>query len=68
MSMEQIRKTYGVPAKRGGRVEYTGYGFPELGTIVSATGSELRIRLDNHKNMTYLHPKAKLRYLEDIAK
>lgn len=40
MSMDYIRKTYGVPAKRGGRVIYTGSALHKAigGTIKSARG------------------------------
>jgi len=65
MSFEYIRKTYKVPAKRGGRVEYTGEGKePELGTITSANGAHLNIRLDGKKHTMPFHPTWKLRYLD----
>lgn len=51
--MEYIRRRYGVPAKRGGRVIYTGGKEPEGGTIKSARSGRLRILLDG---MTYTHP------------
>ena len=64
MSMERIRKLYNVPAKRGGRVAYRGDGFMHLGTIRSAKGLHLRIKLDMEK-ITYLfHPTWELEYLE----
>lgn len=66
MSMERIRKRYGVPAKRGARVRYTGEGKdkPELGTVTSAHGHHLRIRLDGHKHTHIFHPTWELEYLE----
>lgn len=64
MSLEYISKAYGVPAKRGGRVEYTGDGKPVLGTIVSASGAHLNIRLDGQKYHFPYHPTWKLRYLD----
>lgn len=66
MSMEWIRKSYGVPAKRGGRIEYTGGRAPEFGTIVSAREGRLRIRLDGMEYTRPLpfHPTYELRYLE----
>lgn len=67
MSLEYIRKTYGVPAKRGGRVEYTGDGTPERGTITSADGARLRVRLDGLKHPAHFHPTWKLRYLQSTA-
>lgn len=64
MSLDWIRKYYGVPAKRGGRVEYTGSGDTELGTITGTSGPHLSIRLDGRKNALPFHPTWKLRYLE----
>lgn len=65
MSMKHVRKAYSVPAKRGGRVEYTGEGKPELGTICSASNGRLNIRLDRFKHAMPFHPTWELRYLED---
>jgi hypothetical protein len=62
--MKYVRKAYGVPARRGGRVEYTGEGKPELGTIRSASGGHLNIQLDGVKHTLPLHPTWKLRYLD----
>lgn len=67
MSMDYIRKTYGVPAKRGGRVEYSGAGRPLMGTITGTEGAHLRIRLDCHKHALCFHPAWKLRYLDAAA-
>ena len=63
MSMEYIRKFYRVPAKRGGRVEYTGDGAPELGTIRSAKEGRLNVQLDGVSHAMPFHPTWKLRYL-----
>lgn len=63
--MEWVRRNYGVSAKRGGRVEYTGDGMPKLGTIVSATTSgHLKVELDCQHRAIRLHPTWKLRYLD----
>jgi len=62
MSMEYIRKTYKVPAKRGGRIKYTGSNKPMLGTITSAT-NYLRVRMDSEKRRFVLHPTWKVEYL-----
>lgn len=67
MSIEYIRKTYGVPAKRGGRVEYTGDGERELGTIRSARGSHLNIQLDGVNHTMPFHPTWELRYIAAAA-
>ena len=53
MSMDYVRKTYGVPAKRGGRVEVAREdGTTRSGTITRAT-HYVYIRLDS---MTYARP------------
>ena len=68
MSMDYIRKTYGVPAKRGGRVEYDGGSIgspPLLGTITSATTSgHIRVRFDGERRTAKLHPTWAMRYLD----
>lgn len=65
MSIAWIRNNYGVPAKRGGRVEYAGRGTPMLGTIVGTNGPHLRIVLDGEKHVMPYHPTWKIRYLDD---
>ena len=64
MSIEWVRKTYRVPAKRGGRVECMGEKTPQLGTICGASGGHLSIRLDGVKHTMPFHPTWKLRYLD----
>nr|WP_019365283.1 hypothetical protein [Pseudomonas luteola] len=65
MSMEFVRKWYGVPAKRGGRVLYTGDGKKEYGTIRSAEkGGHLRIQLDGLNHTMPFHPTWELTYLD----
>lgn len=56
MSLPYIRKTYAVPAKRGGRVRYTGGAEPKLGTIIGASGAHLYVRLDDAKHGSPFHP------------
>lgn len=63
MSMDYIRQSYGVPARRGGRVEFTGNGKVQLGTITAARGHYLRVRLDGDKAAGSFHPLWHLRYL-----
>lgn len=65
MSLDYVRKAYGVPAKLGGRVRYTGEGKdrPELGTIIGASGGHLTIRLDSVKHGLPFHPTWELEYL-----
>ncbi len=64
MTIAWVRKSYDVPAKRGGRVEYTGGDKPKFGTITGATGPHLRIRLDGACWSRPFHPTWKLRYLD----
>ncbi|AMV34556.1 hypothetical protein VN12_20700 [Pirellula sp. SH-Sr6A] len=62
--MQRIRMLYHVPAKRGGRVLYTGgLGGPRYGTIKSARGGYIRILLDGDKWAGCYHPTWKLTYL-----
>ncbi len=63
MNLKWIRDNYGVPAKRGGRVEFTGHAEAKLGTITSAKGAHLNIRLDGTKRARPFHPTWELRYL-----
>lgn len=63
--MQYIREAYGVPAKRGGRVEYSGAGRKGLlGTITGSKGARLLIRLDGNKHSHIFHPTWEMRYLE----
>ena len=57
MTMEWVRRNYGVPAKRGGRVLFS--GLP--GRILSAT-HYLRVRLDTGERVI-LHPTWRVEYL-----
>ena len=57
MSMEYVRRYYGVPAKRGGRVQF----FGAQGTITSAT-HYLRVRMDDGRRVL-LHPTWEVTYL-----
>lgn len=65
--MAWVRKNYQVPARRGGRVEYTGEGRKEMGTIRSASDGRLNIQLDGIKHTVPFHPTWKLRYLDADA-
>ena len=69
MSMDYIRRAYGVPAKRGGRVRYYGAGIDEFGVIVSARNGRIRVRLDRktvrgQAVVFNLHPTWALEYLK----
>lgn len=67
MSMSYIRKTYGVPAKRGGRVIYENRF---SGTIVGSSDAYLRIRLDDPPDgeIFLYHPDYALTYLPDMTR
>lgn len=67
MSLAYVRKAYGVPAKRGGRVRYTGCGREELGTIIGASGGHLKVRLDGVRHGMPFHPTWKLEYLTNVT-
>lgn len=60
--MERTRKWYGVPAKRGMRVLYTGCGKKEFGTIRSAKDCRLNVQLDGLKHTMPFHPEWELQY------
>jgi hypothetical protein len=69
MSMDYIRKTYGVPAKRGGRLVYTDSdGVKFHCTIKSATNSgHLKVLVDDrvpgYRGRMKLHPTWHIEYL-----
>jgi len=64
MSMEYVRKYYGVPAHRGGRVIYTGDKIPKFGTITSSTRGRINVRFDGDSNVCHLHPTWEVEYQE----
>lgn len=63
MSMDYIRRTYGVPAKRGGRIAFTGATKAAQGVIVGSRGAHLRVRMDDSGLTHSLHPTWMLVYL-----
>jgi hypothetical protein len=65
MSMEYIRRTYNVPAKRGARVRVDWYPpEPEReGVITGAYGALLRVRLDGEVRRRLAHPTWRVEYL-----
>ena len=70
MSMENIRKQYRVPAKRGATVRYTGdFGPAHDGVIVGTVGAYLRVRFPTRLGgqVQTIHPTWKLEYLGDDA-
>ena len=67
MSMEYIRYNYGVPAKRGGRIEFTdSNGVKWRGTIRSSRDSRLRVSLDGLCTISSLHPTWNMKYLTPV--
>lgn len=64
MSMQYIRDTYNVLAKRGARIKYTGHGDLHYGVIVGARNGYLRVRFDGEKTTRTLHPKYEVEYLD----
>lgn len=65
MSLEYIRKTYGVPARRGQRVRYAPEGCkPREGVIVGSRGAHLRIRIGEDKRPGRYHPTWAIEYLD----
>jgi hypothetical protein len=67
MSMEYIRRTYRVPAKRGVQVEYIASdGERMVGTIVGSKGAYIRVRFgkgNKRKDILSFHPTYNLQYL-----
>lgn len=59
MSLEYIRKTYLVPAKRGVNVIANG----DCGVITGARGAYLRIRVEGRKKTGFYHPTWQMQYL-----
>ena len=57
--MDYIRRYYGVPAKRFGRVKFQG----KPGTITGSDGAYLRVRLDGQKRVGKYHPTWEIEYL-----
>lgn len=70
MSLEYIRKAYGVPAKRGGRIKYADDdGCVFFGTITSARSGYLRVLVDDrvsgYRRSLILHPTWHVEYLKE---
>lgn len=65
MSMQYIRETYGVPAKRGCRVKFTGnpHKCPQFGIITGACGQYIKVRMDGDPHSGTYHPDWRMEYL-----
>jgi hypothetical protein len=63
--MASLRRYYGVPAKRGGRVKFTYSPYACTGTILSARDHHLYIRRDDTgRRFGPLHPTWEMVYLD----
>lgn len=63
MSMQEIRDSYGVPAKRGAHIEFTDTnGHNWQGVIRSARYGRIRVKFDGLKEVSILHPTWNIRY------
>ena len=65
MSMAIVRKYYGVPEKRGGKIIYrpNDPAFRLIGKILSSDGSHLFVRFDHSCERIRLHPTWEIQYL-----
>lgn len=64
MSMEYIRETYRVPAKKGGRVKYINdSGVTTEGTITGTHGAYIKVKIDGDKHSDCYHPRHNIEYL-----
>lgn len=63
--MDYIRRTYGVPAKRGGRVAWRTAVMQRrmTGVITSARGAYIMVRPDGQRRPLTLHPTWNIEYL-----
>lgn len=59
---QYIRDYYGVPARLGSRVTYSGGQQPQAGTITGFDGAYLRIQLDGEQEVCNYHPTWKIEY------
>ena len=56
MSLAYVRNTYGVPAKRGMRVEYCGQDNVRRRGVITSASHHVRVRLDGEKHSRPYHP------------
>ena len=63
MSMDYIRRRFGGPARRGGRIAWGTAEKAARGTIVGTRGLLLRVRMDGSGMTHSLHPTWMLVYL-----
>lgn len=67
MSMQYIRDYYGVPAKRGARIRFTGRsdGVAQEGVITGTRNAHIRVRFDGDLCTSRLHPTWEVEYIEE---
>jgi hypothetical protein len=63
VSLDYIRSYYAAPAKRRGRVRFTGCSPAQDGTILGAKGQYLSVRFDDGRK-GILHPTWEVEYLD----
>jgi len=69
MSLDYIRKAYGVPAVRGGRIKFQPCsGIAKEGFVVAAQGKYIRVRFSDMRRTVLLHPTWNVEYLESEIK
>ena len=65
MSMDYIRRTYGVPARRGGRIKFRPcQGLEKEGFVVAASGQYIRVRFADMRRTVLLHPTWRVEYVD----
>lgn len=62
MTAEYIRRTYGVPAKRGVRVRVDGHA-----GVVTSCGHYIRVRFDGERRPRPCHPTWQVEYLDSTT-
>lgn len=63
MTLQYIRKAYGVPAKRFARIRFQG----QPGSIVGSRYQYLEVKLDDEKRVRVIHPTWEVEYLDAQA-
>ena len=65
MTMEYIRKTYGVPAQKGGEILFRKceHTQPRRGKIIGSKGQYLRVLFKGNLGVFILHPTWMIEYL-----
>ena len=66
VSMDYIRRTYGVPAKRGAKIKFDGvFGDGGItGTVIGSRSQYLRVRMDRTGLIWTLRPTWMVEYLK----